>query len=407
MEVLASRRDHRAAIAGAVAVLVVTVVYPFVADSTARPLAVFVLPPLLTAVLGGWRPTVLVGIAGLAIAIVVGVLGPLDGAALAARWSIVLVGTAMGAVGAAVRETQADRLAELDEAANLRAAFERALAPAPIPPGGFEAVSRYRPAESRMHLGGDFLEGISVAEGRLAVLIGDVCGHGPREAAFGSALRAGWKAIALGGDDDPTGWVASLDEAFFRDGRVDTYVTLCTGWIDRTIGVARLVSLGHPAPIALEVVPTELDVAAAPPLGLIDNRRWVATDHGWSGAPLLFYSDGLIENPRRGHRPDRWGTEGLLRWLAAHPDVGDLRQVADDLIAAAMEGRERRDDVALLLVGDADRDSAESAPRAVRSRPVTPGPADRQHLPGGRGRVRSPAPVSPRRARRTARSPSC
>jgi hypothetical protein len=274
MEVLASRRDHRAAIAGAVAVLVVTVVYPFVADSTARPLAVFVLPPLLTAVLGGWRPTVLVGIAGLAIAIVVGVLGPLDGAALAARWSIVLVGTAMGAVGAAVRETQADRLAELDEAANLRAAFERALAPAPIPPGGFEAVSRYRPAESRMHLGGDFLEGISVAEGRLAVLIGDVCGHGPREAAFGSALRAGWKAIALGGDDDPTGWVASLDEAFFRDGRVDTYVTLCTGWIDRTIGVARLVSLGHPAPIALEVVPPTASsrtpaVVTAPTVGAL------------------------------------------------------------------------------------------------------------------------------------------
>ena len=74
-----------------------------------------------------------------------------------------------------------------------------------------------------MQLGGDFLEAIALADGRLAALIGDVCGHGPREAAFGAALRAGWKSIALGGKHDPADWVDELNAAFFQDGRIDTF----------------------------------------------------------------------------------------------------------------------------------------------------------------------------------------
>ena len=170
----------------------------------------------------------------------------------------------------------------------------------------------------------------------------------------------------------------SLDEAFFRDGRIDTYVTLCTGWIDRTSGVARLVSLGHPPPIELDGPPRALPLPSAPPLGLVDNHRWAATEHPWSGAPLLFYSDGLVENPRRGDQPDRWGTEGLLRWLAAEPTSIDLGQVADDLISAAMEGRERRDDVAVLLVADVGSKPSrhQRSHRAVPSGPLEPDAGD-------------------------------
>ena len=287
------------------------------------------------------------------MAAVTGVLGPLDGTALTARLSIVLIGTVIAALGAAVREAQFDRLQALDDAVALRVAFERALAPAPIAPPGFRAVSRYEPAEARMHLGGDFVEGVALTDGRFAVLIGDVCGHGPREAAFGSALRAGWKAIALGGGD-PVEWVESLEAAFFRDGRIDTYATVCTGWMDRNANLTRLVTLGHPPPITVSGRPTVLDVAPAPPLGIGMHDRVVATDIRWTGCPLLFYSDGLIENPRRGgDRPERWGIDGLLGWLAAQQTHSDIDRVADDLVAAALQDREQRDDVAVLIVAGA------------------------------------------------------
>ncbi len=344
------RDDRRALIVGAVLLAVVTGGYPVLADATARPLAVFVLPCLLTAVLGGWRPTLLVGATSLAAAVVLGVAGPLDVDALAARWAIIGLGVVIGAVGAAVRERQSGRLAELDEATRLRAAFERALAPSPVPPEGFVAVARYRPAESRMELGGDFLDAIGLADGRLAVLIGDVCGHGPREAAFGAALRAGWKSIALGGKHDPGEWVEALNEAFFKDGRIDAYATLCTGYLDRTAGAIRLVNAGHPPPVELGPPARVLEVPPSVPLGLGLGEEWTATELPWDGNPLLFFTDGLIENPNLRGRARRWGIDGLLTWLDGRSELDRLGDLADRLLEAGTAERDVRDDVAILVV---------------------------------------------------------
>ena len=348
------RTDRRAAIAGAVVLAVLAPVYPVVADAAARPLAVFVLPCLLTAVLGGWRPTVLVGVASLITAVVLGVAGPLDTDALIARWSIIVLGVVMGAIGAAVREHQSHRLAELDETMALREAFERALAPSPVPPPGFVAVARYRPAESRMQLGGDFLEAIALADGRLAVLIGDVCGHGPREAAFGAALRAGWKSIALGGKHDPADWVDELNAAFFQDGRIDTYATMCTGYLDLSAGVTRLVNVGHPPPVLLERPARALDLPPAPPLGLGMFDQWGATELAWGGQPVVFYTDGLIENPSQRGQPRRWGVDGLLAWLNTRPPTRTIDDLADALLAAATTQRHIRDDIAMLIIAADD-----------------------------------------------------
>ncbi len=348
------RADRRAAITGAIVLALLAAIYVVVADETARPLAVLVLPCLLTAVLGGWRPTVLLGAASLLVAVVIGLLGPFDTEALMARWLIIALGAAMGALGAAVRDRQSGRLADLDEAMRLRAAFERALAPAPVAPDGFEAVSRYRPAESKMELGGDFLEAVALADGRLAVLVGDVCGHGPREAAFGAALRAGWKSIALGGKHDPTDWVEALDAAFFRDGRIDTYATLCTGYFDLGAGVMRLVNAGHPPPVLLARPIRLVELPPAPPVGLGLAETWSATELPWDGTPLLFFTDGLIENPHVHGPPARWGLDGLLAWLARRVPAGRLDRLADDLLERALDGRELRDDVAVLIVGAAD-----------------------------------------------------
>ena len=346
-----SRADRRAATAGAVVLVIVAVVYPIVATDLGRPLAVFVLPGLLTAVLGGWRPTVVIGLCSLAIAVVEGVAGPLARDPLMARWAIILLGLAMGAVGAAIRETQTGRLDELDEAMALREAFQRALAPRPQPPAGMIAVASYRPAEQWLTVGGDFLEAITLRDGRLAVLVGDVCGHGPQEAAFGAALRAGWKSIALSSDPDPEQWVAALDTAFFRDDRFASYVTLCTGYLDPDTANARLVNAGHMPPIMLRPghSPQLLELCVAKPLGIDRPAVPVATDVTWSGDPLLFFTDGLIENPMKEGSPQRWNLEGLTDWLDQHR-TSDPRELVRNLAHAATAERELRDDVAILLV---------------------------------------------------------
>jgi serine phosphatase RsbU (regulator of sigma subunit) len=350
-----SAADRRAAWVGALVLVVIALVYPSVAAGLGRPLSFFVLPGLLTAVLGGWRPTLIVGLSSLAVAIAEGVAGPLPTEALVARLTIIGLGVAMGAVGAAVRDAQASRLAELDEAMELREAFQRALAPVPQPPPGLIAVASYRPAEEWLTTGGDFLEAVTLHDGRLAVLLGDVCGHGPREAAFGAALRAGWKSIVLSHRPDPEQWVQELDTAFFRDGRFDSYATLCTGYLDPRADGARLVNAGHPPPVLLP--PDQdaqlLSLRVCRPLGIDIPAMPVATDIQWCGDPMLFYSDGLIENPMKHGAPDRWGLEGLTGWLDQHRTTRDPDALLRELDSAAASGRDLRDDVAMLLVARA------------------------------------------------------
>jgi serine phosphatase RsbU (regulator of sigma subunit) len=346
------RGDRRALVAGLVALGATAVVYPLIEASAARPLAVFVLPCFLAAVLGGWRPTVVVSVLSFAIAVGYGVAGPLDWGALTARWAIVAAGAVMGAVAATVRERQAGRLAELDEAIAMREAFERTLAPAPIAPARFVAAARYRPAETRMELGGDFLEAVGLADGRFAFLIGDVSGHGPREAGFGAALRAGWKSVVLSTRGEPADWMAAVHDAFFCDGRIDSYVTMCTGYLDVDAGTSCFVNAGHPPPLLLGDRTHVLDVPPSPPLGIGAPPRWTATHLPWDGTPVLLYTDGLIENPRASGPPQRWGLEGLLEEVARIAPGPPARMV-DALLAAALRDREARDDVAVLLLAAA------------------------------------------------------
>src|SRR5690349_5520725 len=105
--------DGRAAIVGGVTLMLVVGVY-FVGAAD-RPLAGFVLPSLLTAVLGGWRPTLAVGAVSMGVAVLFGVLGPLAGEALGWRLVILFAAVATGVIGAALRERQSARIADMDE----------------------------------------------------------------------------------------------------------------------------------------------------------------------------------------------------------------------------------------------------------------------------------------------------
>ena len=64
---------------------------------------------------------------------------------------------------------------------------------------------------------------------------------------------------------------------------------------------------------------------------------------------LVLYTDGLVENPRLDGDPDRWSDGGLVAWLDAHPEP-DPEALVDALVAAALAERERRDDVAVMVV---------------------------------------------------------
>jgi hypothetical protein len=318
---------------GLVLVAVLGILYLAIGSWADNPLAVFVLAPLVVATVGSPRHTLLVG----AVALVVGgavtaVVGGLDGAAVTIRLVIVALGTVFGAATSEIRRRHRTALVDASSTAALLHAFQRRLVPMPYSPAGVAVDERYRPGEQRMELGGDFLDAITLPDGALGFIIGDVSGHGPDEAAFGVAVRAGWKGIAVVEPDDPARWLTGLDVAFFADGRFDGFVTALAGRIDPRTRRATIVSAGHCWPIIVGPNVRMVEMVSGPPLGLgmSTPRRTFDIEFGPHEA-LLAYTDGLTEN----HRPDgsgeRWGEDALLSWLRRQP--GQPKTDLDALLA--------------------------------------------------------------------------
>jgi serine phosphatase RsbU (regulator of sigma subunit) len=107
---------------------------------------------------------------------------------------------------------------------------------------------------------------------------------------------------------------------------------------------------GHRPPIVLGRSPIAVRLVNGPPLGPGLDLAWCPSDVVWTGDPLLFYTDGLIENPRAGGPASRWEEEGLLRWLRRHSPPAALDAFADQLLQDATSERELRDDVAFMVV---------------------------------------------------------
>lgn len=320
---------RRPAALGLLGVGFLAVVYPPFADVTQHPLGIFVVPILIVSVLGTWGESAVVGLVAMTVAGVIGAVGSgFDATGLVARLTVMGVCWLLAMVLTYERGRRQQVLDDSLSRGVLMDAFQDSLVPEPVPPAGVVVDTRYLPGDERLMLGGDFFDAIRLPNGSLGYIIGDVCGHGPRAAAFGAAVRSGWKALATTVPEDPLHWVQGLDETFFRLGRhADTFVTLNTGYIHLGgEGQWCFVSAGHPWPILLRPDLAVDKPNVGPPLGVGISTGWKPTYRTLGpGSTVFMYTDGLIENPlpRRGRPND--GEQQLLEYLRAGPlDIDDL-----------------------------------------------------------------------------------
>lgn len=236
--------------------------------------------------------------------------------------------------------------------------LERGLLPVPIVhDASLHHSLRYRAGRDQALLGGDFYDLIELSDGTLHALIGDVCGHGPDEAALGVALRVAWRTLVLAGQE--AGRVlACLQEVLERERhREEVFATVATISLDIASGDGRLQIAGHPPPVLLGTKPVLLGGGqGGPPLGLFDED-WasipVALGEDWS---LMLYTDGLIEG-RTGPGQGSLGCEGLLDLIAAAEPGPSVRGFEDTLADSLLKTVERlngeplADDVAVFVVG--------------------------------------------------------
>ena len=208
-------------------------------------------------------------------------------------------------------------VANLREAQSLHERLEKSLLPTlPVRHPAVDVVTYYRPGDHELELGGDFIDVVDERDGGLAVICGDVSGHGPDAAALGAMLRVSWQALVVVGAD-LADLVRSLREVLARERNdPDTFATACLAWIDPSADELRLVNLGHPLPLLIAGGVTRLEVPALPPLGSIDvpvrEAVTVALPEGWT---LLFYTDGLIEGRAAPGSGERFGEDRLIATL--------------------------------------------------------------------------------------------
>jgi serine phosphatase RsbU (regulator of sigma subunit) len=245
---------------------------------------------------------------------------------------------------------------ELRESENTR--LERGLLPHPLTRDTrLSITSRYRSGRDGV-LGGDFFDVVETADERLFILVGDVCGHGPDEAALGVALRIAWRTLVLAAVDLDD-LLPILDTVLVGERRFDeVFATLAMLVVEPSRHRGRLFLAGHPAPLLLDKTPVQLpDNLVGPALGMLPGVTWgsriIELGPDWR---LMLFSDGLVEG-KIGQGSERLGVERLLEIALAFPGYGDSAALVDHLIARARElhGGELTDDVAVLVVECSER----------------------------------------------------
>ncbi|MFF8959366.1 PP2C family protein-serine/threonine phosphatase [Streptomyces sp. NPDC014894] len=262
----------------------------------------------------------------------------------------------------AVERKRADtaqmKLAESRLRAQENARLERGLLPTPLLQGsGLRFAARYRPGRSRALLGGDFYDTVRTPDGTVHAMIGDVCGHGPDEAALGVELRIAWRALTFAGlcGDE---LLSTLQRVLEHERESDEiFATLCTVDIAPDGRRAGLCLAGHPSPLitrggrAAQLLPYE---SGGPALGLLPRARWPRRQVELGGAwSLMLYTDGLIEGRSGPGEKERLGDEGMLRMINRRLSAGlEGEALLESAVSEARElnGGELTDDVAVLLL---------------------------------------------------------
>ncbi len=232
--------------------------------------------------------------------------------------------------------------------------LQRSLLPQGLPEqSAAEVASRYLPAAARSGIGGDWFDVIPLSGARVALVVGDVVGHGLKASATMGRLRTALRTLAEV-DLTPEELLTQLDDLVARgDDELelqsdeatpgDFGATCLYAVYDPVSGRCSLARAGHPAPA---VVPpdgpaTFLDLPAGPPLGL-GGLPFEALDVELpQGSLLAFYTDGLV----RGGGTDA----GLdtLRHALTLPAEG-LDALCDRVVGRLLPDR-HGDDAALLL----------------------------------------------------------
>jgi sigma-B regulation protein RsbU (phosphoserine phosphatase) len=197
-------------------------------------------------------------------------------------------------------------------------------------------------------VGGDWYDYISLAHGRVAIVLADVSGKGMPAALLMSAVRGMVRSLApLAGG--PSEVLARVNRMLLDDSVTGRYVTMIYAVLDPASRALTFASAGHPWPLlchGADVRPLHTD--AGLPLGLLPCEFTEHTVKFCHDFRLLFYTDGISEALNR--EDQEFGSARLTQFVAMHD--GSLSRLMD----AVKEFRgacAQKDDATVILLRSA------------------------------------------------------
>ena len=207
----------------------------------------------------------------------------------------------------------------------------------------------YLPASE---VGGDFYDVLALEDGRLAVAVGDVAGHGVSSGLIMSMAKSAL-AVQVTFDPDVSQVFRTLNRTVYQTARKRLLATLCYALIDPRRLEMLYASAGHLYPYRLTAAGrVEFLESTAYPLGvrgeLVVEPR---TARLAPGDTLFLFSDGLVEARREGS-DEQFGFDRLEASLARHAnkDVDGLRDGILADVAKFTANAPREDDQTILVL---------------------------------------------------------
>ncbi|MEV8546521.1 SpoIIE family protein phosphatase [Streptomyces sp. NPDC051572] len=262
-------------------------------------------------------------------------------------------------------------------------ALQRSMLPQRTPleaAAAVEVAFRYLPAGSHAGVGGDWFDVIPLSGARVALVVGDVVGHGLQASATMGRLRTAVRTLA-DVDVPPDELLTHLDdlvlrldreegpgsEHFERPETGDIGATCLYAVYDPVSHKCTLARAGHPAPAIVRPDGMVLfpDVPAGPPLGL-GGLPFESTEVELpNGSLIALFTDGLVES--RDSDIDL-GLERLSEALA--DSARPLEQICEDVLSSVLLDVPT-DDVALLIARTRSLDAAQVATWDIAQDPAT------------------------------------
>lgn len=207
-------------------------------------------------------------------------------------------------------------------------------------------ATAYRPGTAALEVGGDWYDAFTLPDGRLAIVVGDVVGHGLEAAVAMGQLRGAVRALApMGPPQEVVDRLDALVETLPEAGMA----TVAYAELDLSDGTVVYACAGHPPPLLVPAVgePRLLWDGRSAPLGSsFANSREEATEQLEPGDTLVLYTDGLVERRSSG-LSERLQ---LLLEVTSRRDGADPSALVERLLESLLEGEEQEDDVCILAV---------------------------------------------------------